>query len=200
MAFVHPPRFRAAAEALVSASTRCSPADDDCGVDMAERAVVGAADDCLRALSQKLGDRHFFFGSHPSSLDALAFSHLAPILRVPWPGAAAVKLCVQKYPNLERYVSRILTTYFSKECAENARKAEEEEEEQEEQERGESTAGDGGGERRRRKKKTPAELSEERWSLAENVVSCAGALLLMGLYGYGIGLFHNLRGSLLKAK
>ncbi|XP_060556635.1 metaxin-1-like [Ruditapes philippinarum] len=38
---------------------------------------------CLTQLSAKLGDQEYFFGNLPSSLDALVFGYLAPLLNAP---------------------------------------------------------------------------------------------------------------------
>lgn len=64
-------------------------------------------------LSTKLGDKDYFYGQAPCSLDAVVFSHLAPLLKAPIPSAALqnhLKAC----PNLTRYVGRILQRYFLK--------------------------------------------------------------------------------------
>jgi len=61
-----------------------------------------------------LADKEFFFGQSPSSLDAVVFAHLAPLLKAPLPSAALqnhLKAC----PNLTRFVSRILQRFFPKE-------------------------------------------------------------------------------------
>lgn len=180
MAFVYPPRYKGAAESLVTAATRCCPDQD--GVEMAEAAVARAADDCMRALAQKLGDKQYMFGRHPSALDAVVLSHLAPIVKVPWPGANRIRQAMANYPNLERYVSRVLNAYFAKECVQHARKSED--------------VGKGEEDREDKSAKTPAEQREEMWATVENIVSVTTAVSLMFLYGYGTGLFENMLSKL----
>ena len=76
--------------------------------------VYRQAEECLSLLATKLGDKDFFFGQFPSSLDAVVFAHLAPLLKAPLPSAALqnhLKACT----NLSRFVGRILQRYFPKE-------------------------------------------------------------------------------------
>ena len=75
--------------------------------------VYKQAMECITMLSVKLGDKEFFYGQTPCSLDAVVFAHLAPLLKAPLPSAALqnnLKACT----NLNRFVSRILQRYFSK--------------------------------------------------------------------------------------
>lgn len=72
------------------------------------------AEECLSLLATKLGEKEFFFGQSPSSLDAVVFAHIAPLLKAPLPSAALqnhLKACT----NLTRFVGRILQRYFPKE-------------------------------------------------------------------------------------
>lgn len=78
------------------------------------RQIYKQAEECISLLATKLSEKEFFFGSSPSSLDAVVFAHLAPLLKAPLPSAALqnhLKAC----PNLTRFVSRILQRYFPKE-------------------------------------------------------------------------------------
>ncbi|KAL4227904.1 metaxin 1 [Mactra antiquata] len=45
--------------------------------------VYRDAKDCLTYLSHKLGDQNYFFGDMPSSLDAIVFGYIAPLLNAP---------------------------------------------------------------------------------------------------------------------
>eukprot|EP00965_Chrysotila_dentata_P139383 4608879-Pleurochrysis_carterae.AAC.1 len=42
-------------------------------------------EEALLALSERLGDRSYFFGDTPTSLDASAFAYLVAVLRCPLP-------------------------------------------------------------------------------------------------------------------
>ena len=73
--------------------------------------VYKQAEECITMLSTKLGDKDYFYGPTPCSLDAIVFAHLAPLLKAPLPSAALqnhLKACT----NLNRFVSRILQRYF----------------------------------------------------------------------------------------
>ena len=68
----------------------------------------------MSLLATKLGEKEYFFGQSPSSLDAVVFAHLAPLLKAPLPSAALqnhLKACT----NLTRFVGRVLQRFFPKE-------------------------------------------------------------------------------------
>lgn len=80
--------------------------------------VYKQAEECINLLATKLGEKEFFFGQAPSSLDAVVFAHLAPLLKAPLPSAALqnhLKACT----NLTRFVGRILQRYFPKDVQGN---------------------------------------------------------------------------------
>ena len=65
----------------------------------------------ISALSELLGDKPYFLGEEPTSLDATAYAFLANLLWAPIdlpPRAHALKL-----PNLEAYCQRMKARYFS---------------------------------------------------------------------------------------
>ncbi|KAK7869943.1 hypothetical protein R5R35_013720 [Gryllus longicercus] len=77
-----------------------------------ETGVHAEAEKCLTALSIRLGEEEFFFGSHPSTLDATVYAYLAPLLKAPFLNAALqnhLKAC----SNLVRFVVRISQRYFA---------------------------------------------------------------------------------------
>lgn len=111
--FYYPGQYEKHAKQLVS-----SLYNDDEDLSMVETAVYRAAEECITLLATKLADKEFFFGQSPSSLDAVVFAHLAPLLKAPLPSAALqnhLKAC----PNLTRFVSRILQRFFPKEIQEH---------------------------------------------------------------------------------
>lgn len=65
----------------------------------------------LNLLSSKLGDGKFFCGNKPSSLDALVFGYLAPLLRLPLPNDR-LQLHLRACPNLVRFVEQVSSIYL----------------------------------------------------------------------------------------
>ncbi|XP_064638812.1 metaxin-1-like [Lineus longissimus] len=77
--------------------------------------------ECINVLSTKLGKSEFFFGNMPSSLDAVVFGYIAPLLKAPLPNNALVnhlKAC----DNLASLCSTILLRYFPTEVQESDQK------------------------------------------------------------------------------
>ena len=73
--------------------------------------VFREAERCLNTLSVRLGDEDFFFGSHPTSLDATVYAYLAPLLKVPFP-SPALQNHLKSTSNLVKFVVRITQRYF----------------------------------------------------------------------------------------
>jgi glutathione S-transferase len=69
---------------------------------------IGKAD--LNAISLWLGDKSFFMGATPTSLDAIAYAFLANIL-VP-PLESPLKDHAISLPNLRAYCERMKTQYY----------------------------------------------------------------------------------------
>ncbi|XP_076232875.1 metaxin-1 [Calliopsis andreniformis] len=79
-----------------------------------ESKVYAEAQKCLTLLSRRLEDSLYFFGEKPTTLDAIIYSYLAPLLKAPLPNPALqnhLKACT----NLVKYVSRISLKYFKNE-------------------------------------------------------------------------------------
>lgn len=73
--------------------------------------VYSDAEKCLTLLSNRLGESKYFFGNQASSLDAIIYSYLAPLLRAPFPNPTLqnhLKAC----NNLVSFVIRITQKYF----------------------------------------------------------------------------------------
>ena len=69
------------------------------------------AEKCLTLLSNRLGESKYFFGNQATSLDAIIYSYLAPLLRAPFPNPTLqnhLKAC----NNLVSFVIRISQKYF----------------------------------------------------------------------------------------
>ncbi|KAG7189690.1 hypothetical protein KM043_017360 [Ampulex compressa] len=99
------------------------PMEDDAYVIQTE--VYSKAQKCLAWLSTRLGKSEFFFGAQPTSLDAIVYSYLAPLMKIPLKNPTMqnhLKTCT----NLTRFVSRITQRYFEAEHQEyEKRKADE---------------------------------------------------------------------------
>ncbi|KAK6013167.1 Metaxin-1-like family protein [Ostertagia ostertagi] len=81
---------------------------------LSEKSVSSIMKDGLQALnllSSKLGDNKFFCGNKPSSLDALVFGYLAPLLRLPLPNDR-LQLHLRACPNLVRFVEQVASIYL----------------------------------------------------------------------------------------
>jgi hypothetical protein len=70
------------------------------------------AQNCLSALSVRLGTQNYFFGDIPCTIDATVFGHLVLQLKAPLPNPVLSKIIMQ-HPNLVSYVDRILALYFN---------------------------------------------------------------------------------------
>ncbi len=71
--------------------------------------AIGKAD--LGALADFLGDKPFFMGDQPSSLDAVAYAFLANLIWVPLD--TPMKSYAVNRPNLEAYCQRMKARYYS---------------------------------------------------------------------------------------
>ncbi|KAF7996218.1 hypothetical protein HCN44_001850 [Aphidius gifuensis] len=67
---------------------------------------------CITLLSNRLGDdSDYFFGTKPTYLDAIVYSYLAPLLKLPLPNSSLqnhLKACT----NLVKFISKISQRYF----------------------------------------------------------------------------------------
>lgn len=84
---------------------------DDEDMSVIETHLLSDAEKCLTSLSVRLGEENFFFGKSPTSLDAIVYSYIAPLVKVPFqqcPLQNHLKAC----PNLMAFVARITRGYF----------------------------------------------------------------------------------------
>ncbi|CAL1531483.1 unnamed protein product [Lymnaea stagnalis] len=93
-----------------------------------ESKIYKEAKECLNLLSYKLGDKEFMFGRKPSSLDAMVFGYLTPLLKAPL-SSNTLQSHLQQCTNLCQLCNSILTTYFPVELKELAEKRKQEEDE-----------------------------------------------------------------------
>ncbi|ESO88232.1 hypothetical protein LOTGIDRAFT_234567 [Lottia gigantea] len=76
-----------------------------------EAKIYKEAKECMNYLAYRLGKQDYFFGNAPSSLDALVFGYLAPILKAPLPNNQLqnhLKMC----DNLCSLCNNILQRYL----------------------------------------------------------------------------------------
>jgi len=76
-----------------------------------ETSVYKAAQECLTLLANRLGDNHYMFGRSPSSVDAVMYAYLAPLLKAPYPNNA-LQNYLNNCDNLVKFVVRISQNYF----------------------------------------------------------------------------------------
>jgi metaxin len=73
--------------------------------------VYRAAEECLTALSDRLAESHYMFGQSPSSLDAVLYAFLGPLLKAPLP-SGALQNYLKNCGNLVKFVVRVSQNYF----------------------------------------------------------------------------------------
>ncbi|VDN06492.1 unnamed protein product [Thelazia callipaeda] len=76
-----------------------------------EKEIVQDAINAINLLSAKLSDNKYFYGDKPSSIDALIFGYLAPILKLPLP-SDRLQQHIMSCPNLIRFVESIISIYL----------------------------------------------------------------------------------------
>lgn len=118
--FYYTPKYLKKAQKLIEAlhGTDLSSAE-------IETQVYNEAEKCLTTLSVRLGESEFMYGSHPTTLDAVMFAYLAPLLKAPFKNPILqnhLKACT----NLYKFVSKINLRYFSKDYKEYEGKIKEE--------------------------------------------------------------------------
>ncbi|XP_020285902.1 metaxin-1 isoform X2 [Pseudomyrmex gracilis] len=107
--FYYPRKFEQRAQTLIQS---LYPMEDN--ISVIENEIYSEAQKCLTLLSTRLGDKDFFCGQQPNTIDAIVYSYLAPLLKAPLPNPILqnyLKACT----NLVKYVSRISQRYFEKE-------------------------------------------------------------------------------------
>ncbi|KAJ1906687.1 hypothetical protein LPJ81_001214 [Coemansia sp. IMI 209127] len=74
---------------------------------LARHPVLKQADQYLLCLSQKLGEKDYFFGKTPGLLDAVVYGHLSLVIRVNLPHNTLRRLIATKYINLAEHCARV---------------------------------------------------------------------------------------------
>ncbi|GMR30062.1 hypothetical protein PMAYCL1PPCAC_00257, partial [Pristionchus mayeri] len=70
------------------------------------------ANKALASISVFLGDKPYFGGERPTTLDATMFGHLAPFVYTWTPEGKLTKSVKETYPNLGKYVERVKEKYW----------------------------------------------------------------------------------------
>nr|XP_011415523.3 metaxin-1 [Crassostrea gigas] len=76
-----------------------------------DKLIYKDAKECINHLSNKLGDQDFFFGDSPTSLDAMVFGYIAPLIKGPLISCQLVKH-INGFSNLCNHTNRILSRFF----------------------------------------------------------------------------------------
>lgn len=76
-----------------------------------ETSVYKEAQECLTLLSNRLGENHYMFGRSASSVDAVMYGFLAPLLKAPFPNNS-LQNYLNNCTNLVKFVARISQNYF----------------------------------------------------------------------------------------
>ncbi len=77
--------------------------------------VCREVETCLMALSERLGDSEYFFGTSPTELDALVFGYLFTMITTPLPKTNQFGILVKQQANLVRFCQRLEREFFSNE-------------------------------------------------------------------------------------
>ncbi|KAF9993775.1 metaxin 1 [Entomortierella chlamydospora] len=75
--------------------------------------IYDLARDCYRVLDRKLGDKDFFFGLKPTSLDAKVFAYLAVQLYPEIPNPQFQLILINQFPRLVAYCDRCREEFFA---------------------------------------------------------------------------------------
>ncbi|KAI8914176.1 hypothetical protein EDD86DRAFT_198657 [Gorgonomyces haynaldii] len=71
------------------------------------------AKEAIKSLSLKLGDKDFFWGDKPTTLDAIAYGYLSLALYPSLSEPTLFSMITFGYPNLVRFCDKIKSTYFA---------------------------------------------------------------------------------------
>lgn len=86
------------------------PLEED--IEVIKHNLYSLTADTLSALSVRLRDSEYFFGRLPSSLDAVVYAYLAPLVYVPFP-SCEIRNLMNAWPKLVEYVKRINSQIFT---------------------------------------------------------------------------------------
>lgn len=93
---------------------RITKSFNDDEVPLMTEKLHGDAVSALNLFSEFLGDKNYLFGKRPSSVDALLFSCLAPLFKIPLQ-SSKLKNHLKNCSNLSNYITRILQNHYTDE-------------------------------------------------------------------------------------
>lgn len=131
--FFYPGKFQNKADALISV---IHPDVED--IKLKESYIQAEAEACISHLATRLAGTQgpYFFGPAPSSLDALVFAYLGPLLRAPLKNVS-FQNHVRAQPSLVRFVLSICQNHFKKDYLEYEKRRKKQEKEDAEKKKSE---------------------------------------------------------------
>ncbi|EJW73345.1 hypothetical protein WUBG_15750 [Wuchereria bancrofti] len=76
-----------------------------------EKQIIHDAINTINFLEDRLANKKYFYGDKPSSIDALIFGYLAPILKLPLP-SDRLQQHIMSCPNVVRFIESIISIYL----------------------------------------------------------------------------------------
>ena len=108
----YPNKFEQEAVKLIESVHGQHSDNNEIGNDtLVETSVYKDAQECITILSNRLGESHYIFGRSPSSVDAVMYGYLAPLLKAPFPNNS-LQNYLSSCTNLVKFVVRISQNYF----------------------------------------------------------------------------------------
>ncbi|MCP9264320.1 Metaxin-1-like [Dirofilaria immitis] len=150
-----------------------------CGREKAQ--IILDAVNTINFLEDRLDNKKYFYGDKPSSIDALIFGYLAPILKLPLP-SDRLQQHIMSCPNIVRFIESIISIYLPL---------------SETQIRQQAAVKDKWNNRRRRAQKEAGQMNLRRTTtkeeessgpVAETIFFAVGALTLSVLFAVHCGL------------
>uniref|UniRef100_A0A0N4ZMG4 GST C-terminal domain-containing protein n=1 Tax=Parastrongyloides trichosuri TaxID=131310 RepID=A0A0N4ZMG4_PARTI len=146
--------------------------------------IIKTAMRTITQLSNKLGDKKYFFGDKPSSLDALIFGYLAPLLKLPLP-SDRLQIHLQACSNLVRFIESIISIYLV--IPEEQKKVSDEEKKFWESRKAEAQKEAEFKKQRKQEEKCKDELDKES-SIKDVVIFGVGAVVLSIIFAVHTGI------------
>ena len=177
----YPNKFEKEAVNLIQSVHGQHGENNEIGNDTAvETLVYKEAQECITILANRLADSHYIFGRSPSSVDAVMYGYLAPLLKAPFPNNS-LQNYLSSCTNLVKFVVRISQNYFPRVVKSYDERSREEENK--------------GRSRPTTQEKPEEEKEEDAWPHQTRNKILAGAIAgtaMMG-YAYSSGLLDQVR-------